>query len=119
MSRKKFAKYMIEERLEQLVPPYEITDWYEPVICANCYREDIIINFAQVQSNLQSSDSSYEGGIVTYNESDLLIMKDVKCPKCRSGLAYRFKFTVVADEPKKKKAPVKKALAGTGGKRRS
>lgn len=96
---------MIEERLEQLIPPYEIDNWYEPVICANCYREDIIINFAQVEATVGGRTDYYpEGTLLNFEESGRpLIMKDIKCPKCRSGLCYRFKFTIVVDEPKKKK----------------
>jgi len=109
MSRKKFAKYMIEEKIEQLIPPYEIDNWYEPVICANCYREDIIINFAQVEATVGGRvDFNPDWGQDTETEpARPLIMKDIKCPKCRSGLCYRFKFTIVVDEPKKKKTKKK------------
>lgn len=121
MSRKKFAKYMIEERIEQLIPPYKIENWYEPVICANCYREDIMINFAEVQSNIQDTAviAFSENITLDLEETKILILKGVKCPKCRSGLAYRFKFTIVIDEPKKKKKGSKKAVQSAGSKRRS
>lgn len=108
MSRKKFAKYMIEERLEQLTPPYKIEDRYAPVICGNCYREDIIINFVNVEAMYEDRypTSAIEGTELQVSKKPL-IMKDVKCPKCRSGLAYRFKFTIVEDKPKPKKKNAK------------
>jgi len=113
MSRKEFTKYMIEEKLEQLIPPYKIDNWYEPVICANCHREDIIINFAQVEATVGGIVDYYpEGTSLTFEESNHPhrphIMKDIKCPKCRSGLCYHFKFTIVVGKPKLKKRNIKK-----------
>lgn len=108
MSRKTFAKYMITEKLEQILPDYEVTDWHAPVICANCGRTDVLINFGMMrQKEVDYTASTGDVGIDF--DAGPIYVKTVQCPKCRSGLAYLIHFKVIEEKPKKAKGVKRKS----------